>query len=136
MLRLSDLPAFDGFADAFRSNPDAWQHIYDSANPESEALPAPWCDKLDDFQKLIALRTVRPDKLTRAVQIYVDKSMGRRYINGRRSTWSSATTTRRASRRWCSSSPGLDPMDYAQVLRREGHLHGDAVAGPRAGSQG
>ena len=80
MLRLSDLPAFDGFADAFRSNPDAWQHIYDSANPESEALPAPWCDKLDDFQKLIALRTVRPDKLTRAVQIYVDKSMGRRYI--------------------------------------------------------
>ena len=80
MLRLSDLPAFDGFADAFRSNPDAWQPIYDSANPESEALPAPWCDELDDFQKLIALRTVRPDKLTRAVQIYVDKSMGRRYI--------------------------------------------------------
>ena len=51
MLRLSDLPAFDGFADAFRSNPDAWQHIYDSANPESEAL-AGLDDKLLPFQKL------------------------------------------------------------------------------------
>ena len=80
MLRLSDLPAFDGFADSFKSSPDAWQHIYDSATPESEELPAPWRDTLDDFQKLIALRTVRPDKLTRAVQIYVDKSMGRKYI--------------------------------------------------------
>ena len=26
------------------------------------------------------LRTLRPDKLTRAVQIYVEQSMGRRYI--------------------------------------------------------
>jgi dynein heavy chain len=35
---------------------------------------------LSPFQKLCVLRTIRPDKLTRAVQIYVENSMGRRYI--------------------------------------------------------
>ena len=79
MLRLSDLPAFDGFADAFRSNPDAWQHIYDSANPESEGAPRAVVRQARRFPKA-RFAPVRPDKLTRAVQIYVDKSMGRRYI--------------------------------------------------------
>ena len=44
---------------------------YTTAPTPSPGRSQRWCDKLDDFQKLIALRTVRPDKLTRAVQIYV-----------------------------------------------------------------
>jgi len=80
MLRLSDLPTFKGFSDDFKKDPSKWQHIYDSSNPEQEQLPEPWNAKLDPFQKLMALRTLRPDKLTIAVQIYVDTSMGRRFI--------------------------------------------------------
>ena len=97
MLRLSDLPAFAGssedaqadengqkmvepFCACFARDPSAWRHVYDSASPETELLPEPWHSALSPFQKLCVLRTIRPDKLTRAVQIYVENSMGRRYI--------------------------------------------------------
>ena len=62
------------------SDPSAWRHVYDSASPETEPLPEPWHSALSPFQKLCVLRTIRPDKLTRAVQIYVEESTGRRYI--------------------------------------------------------
>ena len=68
------------FADFFKSDPAKWRHIYDSASPETEELPAPWNERLSSFQKLLVLRTIRPDKLTRAVTIYVETAMGRRYI--------------------------------------------------------
>ena len=78
--REEDLPPLAKFCDDFRSDPSRWQHIYDSANPELETLPEPWQSRLSDFQRLLALRVVRPDKLTRAVQLYVDKAMGRKFI--------------------------------------------------------
>jgi hypothetical protein len=36
----------------------------------------PWASKLDGFQKLLVLRTVRPDKLTSAVQIFGEVIQG------------------------------------------------------------
>ena len=68
------------FRACFARDPSAWRHVYDSASPETEPLPEPWHSALSPFQKLCVLRTLRPDKLTRAVQIYVEQSMGRRFI--------------------------------------------------------
>ena len=68
------------FCEMFRADPAAWKHVYDSATPETEDIPEPWRSDLDAFQKLLVLRTIRPDKLTRAIQLYVDASMGRKFI--------------------------------------------------------
>ena len=70
----------ESFASCFSRDPNAWRHVYDSASPETESLPPPWNSSLTPFQKMLVLRCIRPDKLTRAVQIYVEKSMGREFI--------------------------------------------------------
>ena len=76
----NDKKVVEPFCACFARDPSAWRHVYDSASPETEPLPEPWHSALSPFQKLCVLRTIRPDKLTRAVQIYVEESMGRRYI--------------------------------------------------------
>jgi dynein heavy chain, axonemal len=57
-----------------------WQAIYDSQQPASEQLPAPWSTQLSSFQKLVVLRVVRPDKLVPAVRGFVAAEMGQKYV--------------------------------------------------------
>ena len=56
------------------------QKIFDSGEPHHEPLPGEWNDKLDDFQKIIILKCLRPDKITNAMQDYVAKFLGQRFI--------------------------------------------------------
>ena len=45
-----------------------------------EELPGEWKDNLDDFQQLLVLRCLRPDKLTNVMQDYVARHLGQRFI--------------------------------------------------------
>ena len=45
-----------------------------------EPLPGHWDTDLDDFQKMLALKCVRPDRLTDAMQNYVATHLGQRFI--------------------------------------------------------
>lgn len=59
---------------------DLWKRIYDSPNPQTEPLPAPWSDLLDAFQKLVLIRCMRPDKVVPAMTAYVETVMGSRFV--------------------------------------------------------
>jgi len=80
--RMSDLTAFAGFRDDFRANPSLYQAIFDSKEPHKQvsALPSPWNDKLSDFQKMIVIRCLRPDKVVPLVTDFVEDKLGRRFI--------------------------------------------------------
>ena len=78
--RLGDLPAFDGLNTGFASQMADWKAIYDSAMPHEEKLPGQWDSKLSQFQKILVLRCVRPDKCVPAVQAFVGKEMGTKYV--------------------------------------------------------
>ena len=56
------------------------QNIFDSADPHLEPLPGKWNKELDDFQKIIVLKCLRPDKITNSMQEYVAKYLGQRFI--------------------------------------------------------
>jgi dynein heavy chain len=71
---------FAGYSDHFEKNADQYKHIYDSAEPQNELLPEPWRSKLSTFQKLLMLRTLRPDKLVSALTLYVIEAMGQKYV--------------------------------------------------------
>ena len=77
---LSKMPGFEGLAQHFADNDGAWKAIYDSTEPQEETLPEPWVERLTQYQQLMVMRCIRPDKLVGAVQNYVRDEMGQRYI--------------------------------------------------------
>ena len=56
--RLSDLPNdnWAEFSGSVKSRVVEWKRIYDSVEPQSEALPDSWDTQLDAFQKILVLR--------------------------------------------------------------------------------
>lgn len=61
--RMCDLPAFKEFRQQFVKNTDKWRQVYDSKEPNNVEFPSPWNKKLTDFQKMIVIRCIRPDKV-------------------------------------------------------------------------
>lgn len=61
--RVESLQNFQSFSKSFRDNVRAWKSVYDAMEPQDAALPEPWQSKLSDFDKLIVIRMLRPDKV-------------------------------------------------------------------------
>lgn len=78
--RINDLHVFDGFKEDFVKDITKWQAVYDDMEPHHRELPGVWNHKLTQFQKLLIVRVLRPDKLTTAISDFVEKQMGRKYI--------------------------------------------------------
>ncbi|XP_071486244.1 dynein axonemal heavy chain 3-like [Diadema antillarum] len=80
VVRVSQLDAFDGFMLNFRTYISDWKKLYDSHTPHTDKIPEPWELCLNDIEKLIILRIIRPDKIVPAVQNFIIKAMGQAYI--------------------------------------------------------
>ncbi|XP_053545345.1 dynein axonemal heavy chain 12 [Bombina bombina] len=78
--RASDLSSFKGLREHFREKPDEWYSIYDSKEPHNVPLPIPFCEKLNDLQKMIILRCLRPDKISPAVTNFVTDKLGKKFV--------------------------------------------------------
>ena len=64
LCRAQDLgEAWAGLAYHVSDNLADWKRIYDSVEPQNEAMPDPWASALDPFQRIVVLRTLRPDKV-------------------------------------------------------------------------
>jgi dynein heavy chain len=81
--RLSDLKNFEGLYKHFYDLEtfNGFQRIYESLQPHSEELP-PQLDKmkLNSLGKLCVLRTLRPDKIIPAIQIFVKEYLTEEFI--------------------------------------------------------
>ncbi|RYG66022.1 hypothetical protein EON64_10685, partial [archaeon] len=77
---LSTLPTFQGLANHIVDNIAAWRDIYDCLEPHSAVLPGQWADGLNSFQKLCALRCIRPDKIPDGVLAYVIEQLGTQFV--------------------------------------------------------
>uniref|UniRef100_A0A182SHB8 Dynein heavy chain n=1 Tax=Anopheles maculatus TaxID=74869 RepID=A0A182SHB8_9DIPT len=78
--RLEQLPDFAGFVESFAANQAQWRAYYDAEEPQLIKLPAPWDEKTNRFEKLIVLKTVRPDKFVLAITEFVASKMGPPYV--------------------------------------------------------
>ena len=77
---MSKLDALKGFDRSFMENNKEYQKIFDSDEPHNLDLPAPWNEKLEYFQKMIVLKSIRPDKIPLAVQNFVSEKIGSKFI--------------------------------------------------------
>ncbi|XP_024940673.1 dynein heavy chain 1, axonemal [Cephus cinctus] len=74
------LPKFSKFTSDFGKSIIEYRAIFDSQEPEKEFYPEPWQSRLDDFQKMLLLKCLRPDKITNSMQIYLTKYFGSRFV--------------------------------------------------------
>uniref|UniRef100_A0A2K5RBF6 Dynein axonemal heavy chain 12 n=1 Tax=Cebus imitator TaxID=2715852 RepID=A0A2K5RBF6_CEBIM len=57
-----------------------WREIYDSKEPYNVKFPAPMDKNLNELQKIIILRCLRPDKITPAITNYVTDKLGKKFV--------------------------------------------------------
>ena len=56
--------------------PDQWKVLFDSPDPQEMDLPEPFNSNLNKFQKIIVIKSIRPDKVIPCIQNYVSLTMG------------------------------------------------------------
>ncbi|XP_077275648.1 dynein axonemal heavy chain 1 [Temnothorax americanus] len=125
---LERLPKFDKFITSFQLSLSQFKNIFDTQEAHLVPFPHPWETKLDDFEKLLVLKCLRPDKITNAMQIYMTKYLGQQFVEPQ-------TTELLAIYKESSNttpiifilSPGTDPAaelyKFADKLKMEGKLH-------------
>lgn len=78
--RMGDLKAFQKFRKSFQDNLTEWKKYYDDREPQKATLPDPWNEKLSDFQKMIVLRSLRPDKVVPLIIDFVKIKLGEKFV--------------------------------------------------------
>ncbi|TKC53302.1 hypothetical protein EI555_019208, partial [Monodon monoceros] len=78
--RASEFPAFKGLRNHFCDNIAEWREIYNSKEPHNAKFPAPMDTMLNELQKIIILRCLRPDKITPAITNYVTDKLGKKFV--------------------------------------------------------
>lgn len=64
---MSQLDAFRGIDSYFIEFNKKFKKIFDAPNPHEEKMPGEWDDRLNSFQKMIVLKSIRADKVTSAI---------------------------------------------------------------------
>ncbi|KAG5345241.1 DYH1 protein, partial [Acromyrmex charruanus] len=77
---LEQLSKFDKFITSFQLSLPQFKNIFDTQEAHLAPFPQPWETKLDDFEKLLVLKCLRPDKIINAIQIYLTKYLGPQFV--------------------------------------------------------
>uniref|UniRef100_A0A8C7F0G8 Dynein axonemal heavy chain 7 n=1 Tax=Oncorhynchus kisutch TaxID=8019 RepID=A0A8C7F0G8_ONCKI len=80
LCRLDEMDCFKGLRKDMSRMKDAWKEVYDSPIPHHTPFPAEWQQNLGQFQKMLVIRCLRPDKVIPMVQEFVSDSLGRQFI--------------------------------------------------------
>jgi dynein heavy chain len=80
ILAMAKLEVLEGFPQSFSDNIDAFTSYYNSQHPQSERIPGGWNDRLTMFQKLILLKSLRPDKVLESISNFVTAHMGAEFV--------------------------------------------------------
>merc|ERR550514_1484003 len=59
-----------------------WKKFVESECPEKEKFPQEWKNKTQ-LQKMCMMRALRPDRMTYAVQNFVEEKLGSKYVENR-----------------------------------------------------
>ncbi|KAJ3342735.1 Dynein heavy chain 7, axonemal [Gonapodya sp. JEL0774] len=78
--KLSMLKSFEGLSSDVKGKPMDWRVLYDHSEPQVAIFPGKWETEISPFQRLLLLRSLRPDKLTSAIKKFIIKTMGQTFV--------------------------------------------------------
>uniref|UniRef100_A0A7M4FPW0 Dynein axonemal heavy chain 12 n=1 Tax=Crocodylus porosus TaxID=8502 RepID=A0A7M4FPW0_CROPO len=80
LCRASEIPAFRGLRNHVTENISEWRKIYDGKDPQNLPLPKPMNTMLNELQKMILIRCLRPDKVSLAITVFVTDKLGKKFV--------------------------------------------------------
>ncbi|XP_065175861.1 dynein axonemal heavy chain 2-like isoform X2 [Sycon ciliatum] len=73
---LDKLPNFHGMINSFEMEQREWNAWYTSAEPEKTTLPGEWDRSLNELQKMLIVRSIRPDRVTLCSTTFIINNLG------------------------------------------------------------
>ncbi|XP_049764343.1 dynein axonemal heavy chain 2 [Schistocerca cancellata] len=77
---LDKLGGFHGVADSFEQYPKDWQVWYTQKEPEDQPLIGDWEGVCTKFQRMLFVRSLRPDRMSFCVSAFVVNTLGQRFV--------------------------------------------------------
>jgi len=113
---LKSLDAFKTLPQDITMRTKPWQKWCDLENPENEKLPLDYKNK-SDFQKLLIIRALRPDRMVNALTQFIASQIGEKYTEDVTFTLKQTfEETNKEMAIFFILSPGIDPVKNLEIL--------------------
>ncbi|XP_078229183.1 dynein axonemal heavy chain 9 isoform X25 [Callithrix jacchus] len=107
---LSSMEEFCNLDRDIEGSAKSWKKFVESECPEKEKLPQEWKNKTA-LQHLCVMRAMRPDRMTYAMQNFVEEKLGSKYVVGRALDFATSfEESGPATPMFFILSPGVDPL--------------------------
>ncbi|KAJ1516963.1 Dynein heavy chain 2, axonemal [Coelomomyces lativittatus] len=78
---LEQLPGFQSLMSSVEQTEREWRSWFSSGDPEKQTLPGDWAIKASDFQKMMLVRALRPDRVIFCAQAFVGTHLGQTFMD-------------------------------------------------------
>ncbi|CAK8695850.1 unnamed protein product [Clavelina lepadiformis] len=113
---LSEMDDFRNLDRDMEGSAKRWKKFAESECPEKEKFPQEWKNKTS-LQKLCMMRALRPDRMTYAVQHFVEEKLGAKYIENRQVEFSkSYEESGPETPIFFVLSPGVNPLKDVEAI--------------------
>ncbi len=74
------MPTFSGITGAIEQGERDWKMWFMSSEPENTPLPSEWENKLNDLQRMLIVRSLRPDRVIFCAQNFIVNNLGQKFV--------------------------------------------------------
>ncbi len=114
---LSKLSNFHGVIESFEQYPRDWHAWFQSAEPETAPLPGEWDSSLNELQRMIIVRSLRPDRVSFCALKFIVNNLGSKFVEppvlDMKAVFDDSTNRTPLI---FVLSPGVDPNKYLKEL--------------------
>ena len=80
LTELDNLSAFTGLISSIEQGEREWKTWFMSGEPEELSLPGDWENKLNDLQKMVIVRSIRPDRVSFCATTFIINNLGQKFV--------------------------------------------------------
>ncbi|KAL3846382.1 hypothetical protein ACJMK2_017380 [Sinanodonta woodiana] len=77
---LEKLTNFHGIITSFEQYPRDWRIWYTANEPENTALPGEWDNACNELQKMLLIRSLRPDRVSFCATSFITNNLGSKFV--------------------------------------------------------
>lgn len=77
---LDKLASFHGLANSFEQYPRDWHVWYIASEPETSSLPGEWDNTMNEFQRMLIVRSLRADRVSFCAIMFITNNLGSKFV--------------------------------------------------------